>query len=132
MDVVKFIVFCGLFSMISGIEPISAIGAIGTAVVAGIYTVFTPIKCHFHECCTSNWINLNTTGYYPSQFITKGDIVTVVFKSVCLCNTELEYTSQASDTSHNFDFGVKTIRSLPCRDLYSGLWGERNKNMNSL
>jgi hypothetical protein len=64
MALVKLIVFCGLFSTIAGIEPISAIGAIGTAVFAGIYTVFTPIKCHFHECCTSSWINFNATGYY--------------------------------------------------------------------
>ncbi|XP_062596152.1 torsin-1A-like [Saccostrea cucullata] len=61
MNFVRLIVFCCLFTCVYGIEPFSAIGALGTAVVAGVWTVFTPIKCHFKECCTSKWINLNTT-----------------------------------------------------------------------
>lgn len=58
----KLVVFYGLISYVSAIEPVSAFGAIGTAFVAGLYTAYTPIKCHFNECCTSKWINLNTTG----------------------------------------------------------------------
>lgn len=54
--------FYGVITYVSAIEPFSALGAIGTAVIAGIYTVFTPIKCQFKECCTSKWISLNTTG----------------------------------------------------------------------
>lgn len=54
--------FYGVITYVSAIEPFSALGAIGTAVVAGLYTVFTPIKCQFKECCTSKWISLNTTG----------------------------------------------------------------------
>lgn len=61
MNFVKLVVFYGVISYVSAVEPFSAFGAIG-AVVAGIYTVFTPIKCQFNECCTSKWINLNTTG----------------------------------------------------------------------
>lgn len=58
----KLVVFYGLISYVSAIEPVSAFGGIGTALVAGFYTAYSPIKCHFYECCTSNWINLNTTG----------------------------------------------------------------------
>lgn len=62
MNFVKLVMFYGVITYVSAIEPFSALGAIGTAVVAGLYTVFTPIKCQFKECCTSKWISLNTTG----------------------------------------------------------------------
>ena len=55
-------VLYGLFTYVSAIEPFSTFGAIGTAVLAGLYTVYGPIKCQFKECCTSTWINLNSTG----------------------------------------------------------------------
>nr|XP_034300730.1 torsin-1A-like [Crassostrea gigas] len=61
MNFVKLVMFYGVITYVSAIEPFSALGAIGTAVIAGIYTVFTPIKCQFKECCTSKWISLNTT-----------------------------------------------------------------------
>ncbi|XP_061177008.1 torsin-1B-like [Saccostrea echinata] len=57
----RLIAFCCLFTWVSGFEPFSVSGAIGAALVTGIYTVFSPIKCHLQECCTPNWINLNTT-----------------------------------------------------------------------
>ena len=62
MDFIRLVVLYGLFTYVSTIEPISTFGAIGTAVLAGLYTVYGPIKCQFKECCTSTWINLNSTG----------------------------------------------------------------------
>ena len=64
MDLIRLVVLYGLFTYVSSLEPISTIGVIGTAVLAGLYTVYEPIICHFQECCTPKWINLNSTGIY--------------------------------------------------------------------
>ncbi|XP_078325224.1 torsin-1A-like [Crassostrea virginica] len=61
MDFIRLVVLYGLFTYVSAIEPFSTFGAIGTAVLAGLYTVYGPVKCQFKECCTSTWINLNST-----------------------------------------------------------------------
>ncbi|XP_062567718.1 torsin-1A-like [Saccostrea cucullata] len=61
MDSVKWIVFYGLFTWIPGIKSFLDIGSVGTAVLAGIYTAYKPVKCYFKECCPADWAHLDAT-----------------------------------------------------------------------
>ncbi|XP_062612035.1 torsin-1B-like [Saccostrea cucullata] len=61
MGSVKWLVVCVLFTFILEINTFLVAGGVGTALLAGIYTAYTPVKCYFKECCTADWIHLNAT-----------------------------------------------------------------------
>ena len=65
MDFLRLVVLYGLFNYVSAIEPISVFGAIGSVLLAGLYTVvYGPIGCQYRECCTKDYIDFNLSGIY--------------------------------------------------------------------